>query len=332
MEQNNPDIMTSDGGLLDVMNTIPENPNKAADDALMNFLNPGTPAKPADTKVKEVKEDQAVSEESSEEELETTTDDGAEDETPIVEDDASEEEGEEPSDEDLTEVDYEEAKNFKFPIKIGGEVTYKSLHEIQNQIAQVESAGKASREAKEQLAAAEERVKALDEREAQIDKIDVASSNERELIVLDYQYRALGAQMEQADGNTYKKLDQQRQQIANKFYEVQNDVNTSKEEVAKTIPADVVDLVPSNATTAQIKAIAELKAKAAKWDSYQGKAKTAKPRLQGKKTMVKAGGESEKSRLSKAEIARNKRLKQGVGSHEDTMALLNNMTKAGFKN
>ena len=206
MEQNNPDIMTSDTGLLDAMNTIPENPNKTADDALMNFLNGGTPTESADTEVKEVKEDPAVSEEPSEDTNETTEDDGTEDETPIVEDDASEDEGEEPSDEDLTEVDYEEAKNFKFPIKIGGEVTYKSLHEIQNQIAQVESAGKASREAKEQLAAAEERVKSLDEREAQIDKIDVASSNERELIVLDYQYRALGAQMEQADGNTYKQV------------------------------------------------------------------------------------------------------------------------------
>ena len=325
MEQNNPDITTSDGGLLDVMNTIPENPSKAAEDALMNFLNPGTPTESADTEVKEVKEDQAVSEESSEDTNETTTDDGAEDETPIVEEDASEEEGEEPSNEDLTEVDYEEAKNFKFPIKIGGEVTYKSLHEIQNQIAQVESAGKASREAKEQLAAAEERVKSLDEREAQIDKIDVASSNERELIVLDYQYRALGAQMEQADGNTYKNLDQQRQQIANKFYEVQKDVNSAKEEVSKTIPSDVVDIVPSNATTAQIKVIAELKAKAEKWDTYQSKAKAAKPKLQGKKSIGKAGGESQKSRLTKAELARNKRLKQGIGSHDDTTALLGNI-------
>ena len=319
MSTDNPDIQTSGDGLLDARNTIPDNPNKAADDALFNFLNK-TPPEAVDS-VEEVKEeDPVVSEETSEVEETDTEETGAEDDTP-VEDETSAEAEEEPSNEDLIEVDYDEAKKFTYPIKIKGEVKNMSFHEIQNQLAQVESAGKASREAKEQLKEVEAKQTELDSREESLKALDITNAKEQEMVVLDWRYKVIAQQMQAAKGDQFKNLYDVQQQIVQEFNTLKGEVDEAKASMPKAeLPDTLAKVIPSNISKEAEKVIKELHEKAKLWDNYKSKA--AKPKIQGKKTMVKGSGVTPKSAKTKAEQEANRRLKRGVGTPEDTNAAL----------
>ncbi len=282
---------------------------------------------------------------------EDETSEGSDDESP-VEADEDEQEGDEPTDDvsEYFEVDYEDAKDGIYPIKINGEVKMMKFSEIQNQLARSESASKKSQEAnqrQEELATreakiaeaeafAQQRIEAANS-SVELGKIDAAMSN------LQQQYnKAVEAQdshkMIMLDANM-KKVQEARHKTEAKIVQVQEEAKMRHTQSQQALLKDkgygdilndsYVDYVSSNLSDQALNALnldatlVILAEKARKWDASQGKAKRT---LKKSKSLRAGGGNIKQAQTNKA-AAKQKQMAAGQGNQDEAILGLDNIAK-----
>ena len=222
---------------------------------------------------------------------------------------------EDSSDVDLDVVDYDEAKNYKFSLKINGEDKEMTFDQIQKQVARAVSASEKSREAKEQLASLETQQQELADRESRLDMLDISNQHDRELVTLDLQYRAVSEQIQNADGSVPKALLEQQQQIVDRFHTVQAEKAQVMNDLRVEVPHGLKEYVSSNLSKQVVDAIdpsmLKLIEKAKKWDESQAKIGKSQPKLKARKSMAKGSSTTPKPQSNSKTAKSEALLKKG---------------------
>ena len=290
---------------------------KAEEEALAKLLNSKNLSDtPAEQPVEEKSEEATteVSEESTDEETTTVESTDGDDSVTEESDDTDEFVSD---DDDVQLFDNDSLKDGAFEVQWGEETKTMTWDQIQKQLDRSRSASEKSREAKEQLESIATDKEALSTREAKVEQLEMSDLQARELVIYDYQYRVLSEQMENANGEQYKALDKQRQDVANKFHEVKSSVDETKKSLFTDLSKDISDYATSKLSAQSVKAakydpaLADIIAKAKKWDESKRKVALAKPKLKAKRSMAKGNsGGIPKSVDSKKEAAK-KAIKKG---------------------
>ena len=268
----------------------------------------------------------------------------SDDDTP-VEAEADEEESEEPTDDvsEYFEVDYDDAKDGIYPIKINGEIKMMKFGEIQNQLARAESASKKSQEANHLQQELETREARLQEQEQWFEARSKATVQSEQLAQLANQYNA-GQQAlnkARAENDSYRmvQIKDKLEQIQGEYSHLEHQVRATNEEANKRKTQEQFEILKSkgygevvtdeyrgyladNLSDTAIQAIsydatlAIALEKARKWDASQGKSKRS---LKKSKSLSAGGGKISQSK-SNAQQAKLAAMKAGKGSQEDALA------------
>lgn len=326
--------------------------NDSNPDFLLDLANQdlGIANEALDQETEVAKEEEQVSAE------ETETTEEADDETPVEAEDDEQEETEPKDDVDeYFEVDYEDAKNGLFPIKINGEVKMMKFGEIQNQLARAESASKKSQEANQRLQELEAREAKVKESESWMTQQQSAYQQSEELVALSNQYNAAEKALDKArkDGNTdaIVKIKDDMDIMRNKYSTIEAEVvETQKKAEEKHLDEQyrilkdkgyegIVDdqfrkYVETNLSPAAMQAMSYdatlmiALEKAQKWDNSQGKTKRT---LKKTKTLTPGGGNIQQSKSNKQEAMR-KQMAAGKGSESDALAGIQQIADELFGN
>ena len=258
----------------------------------------------------------------------------------------------EPTDE-VTEyfnVEYEDAKDGIYPIKINGEVKMMKFGEIQNQLARAESASKKSQEANQQLEEITAKQAELDNQQAWLNQQTEAVTQSKELAAYSAQLQDIHQKYNKAaqakDSHNMILLQNEAQAISQKAKAAQDKVlavqteqqNLRMQEVVKeATKAGYGNLFTAGkeadqflnytktalSTDAQKSVVMDptliaLVEKARKWDASQGKGKRT---LKKSKTLHAGGGNIKQAKTNK-QVAINQAMAAGQGSQKDAEAAI----------
>ena len=288
-----------------------------------------------------------VSDETSEEE-ETTTEDTTDDDS--VEEETNDEVEDAPEGDEITLLDYEETKGFKFPVKIKGKVKHMTLDEMQNQIARVESANEKSLSAKMQLEELNEFKSKLDQREELVSRQEALTNEDLKLAQMNHYAKQLEENMDNAPNfEQHKKLSAELRKVKNDARKLEDEIIKTKEDVRINkmkeqhdilkkaefkVTEEFANYVSSKLSGLAFDAVNEnadllmLLDKAFKYDNLKTKTKNAESRLTKKKTLPKGKGSNPIPKATKADQARNTRMSKGIGTDADADAVLNRIMAA----
>ena len=268
-----------------------------------------------------------------------------------VEDDV--EADDEPTDDEVTdyfEVDYNDAKDGIYPIKINGEVKMMKFSEIQNQLARSESASKKSQEANQQLQEIEAKREELAKGEEWLQQRAKASVESDQLQQLSGQYAQAQKALEKArtDNDPMKmvQIKDAMEQIGATYNKIAENVKQVNSEAEKRHIdsqykilqdkgyGDVINdsyrtYLKDNLTDQAISAIsmdaglAIALEKARKWDASQGKAKRT---LKKGKSLPAGGGKINQAKANKQQ-AISQAMAQGKGSQDDALSGIDAIAK-----
>lgn len=280
------------------------------------------------------------SEESTDEE-ETPVVEGNDDETPDIEAEDDVEGDDEPTEStgETWDVDYDDVKDARLPIKINGEVKMMDFGEIQNQLARSEAASKKSREANQQLEELDTIRNKLAEEEAAIKRQADAVKMSDEVAVRVNYIRQMEAQLKKAveDNDSHNatllrerinavsaEANQIHQQVIAAEQEVKNKHLATQQKIL--VDRGYGDMINDNYISYAKEQLSEdgLKAvnddatlaiildKARKWDESQSKGQTRK--LKKKTKTLNAGTGNIQSTKSKEEKELQQRFATGKAS------------------
>ena len=290
--------------------------------------------------------------ESNSESDEAETAEESDGDTPAeVEDDV--EADDEPTDDEVSEyfeVDYNDAKDGIYPIKINGEVKMMKFSEIQNQLARSESASKKSQEANQQLQEIEAKREELARGEEWLKQRAQASVESDQLQQLSGQYAQAQKALEKArsEQDSYKmvQIKDAMEQIGAQYNKISENVKQVNSEAEKRHLdsqykilqekgyGDVINdsyrsYLKDNLTDQAISAIsmdaglAIALEKARKWDASQGKSKRV---LKKGKSLPAGGGKINQAKTNKQQ-AINQAMAQGKGSQDDALSGIDAIAK-----
>ena len=292
----------------------------------------GLPPLGAEQEEPEAEDQPEVSEESpvAEEELPGESTD---DESPVEEQDDEEE---------LTEVespdsvwDTEELANGVFEIAHPetGEIKHYTWSDIQNQFNRARSASEKSKEAKEQLATIEQEREQLVERESRLESLDLSNGHQREMVLLDAQYRQAQEQLGRQDLSDadYRQLTTYQAQVQERFSAVQQEYNNLQSQLSVEIPSGLSEYASSKLSQQSMQAaqkdpaMLDLIEKAQKWEQSQQKIAKSKPKLKAKKATTKGSSSNVQDPVTAKHEAAQKRAKQGMATDDDMSLLRGNV-------
>ena len=282
--------------------------------------------------------------EESEEVEETPPSDSTDDETPDIEADDDVEDDDEPTEvlEGAWDVEYDEVKDARLPIKINGEVKMMAFGEIQNQLARAEAASTKSREVNQQLEEAEALRSQLEEEKAFVGRQKEAAKMSDEVAVRVNYIRQMEAQLKKAvesknshdatllreritavtaeTNEIYQRVTEAEAEAQQKHLAEQHNLLVSKG-YGDVVNDGYVQYVQGNLSEAALKAVNEDASlaialeKARKWDESQSKGKTRK--LTKKTKTLSAGKGNVKSTQSADEKAKASRFANRTASKEE---------------
>ena len=282
-------------------------------------------------------------------------DDSTEEETAVEEDssetkeeDMLEAEGEE-STGPLTQVDYEEIKNFAIPVKINGEIQHLSIDQINSEVNRARSSGKEVEEAKLQKQELDARSATLDEQE-RLQKENAQLSNQKQqLATLEAHLQTLHVRREEArqkgDQNTWTQIGMQMEPLVAQYQGAQQEIKSSSDKIYQDNIAHQMDVLQkkgygevisdkqrltalttylkesySPSTIEAINQNAELlilaeEARQAK--ASKGAAKKGKIKGNGKVTMRSGDGKGKQTVTAQKKAAQTRALRAGQASETD---------------
>ena len=307
---------------------------KSAPDLASELL--GLPPLGAEEVVQEVEEQEVVSEE-SEDGDDNTVEESTDDETPIEESDDEDELEEVETPDDVWDTEELKTGSFEIVDPKTGETKHYTWDQIQNQFNRARSASEKTKEAKEQLESLELEREALTERESRIQQLDITNEHQREMVILDAQYRQVQGALANPDlpDGQYRQQMQLAQQIQERFQTVQGEYDASQKSLYQELPTSISDYASSTLSESSIKAaksdpqLQALIEKASKWDNSQKKIAKAKPKLKSRKSSKKGSSSNVQDPVTVKQEAANARAKRGIATDED-LSLMRGSVMSGI--
>ena len=216
------------------LDAIPNQTTDAKVDDMFSSLFPEAAAEAPD-QTEEVTDESLQESEDTQEQL--PSDDDSNIETP-TEEEVPEEAAQEELSVELSNVDYDEAKNFKFPVKDSktGEVNYLTIDQINSEVNRARGKDSALNEvetAKEELATKTDELK---EFEARVQNSQAISAGNQQLAAYDNALEQVQAAIKEAvkeeDGNKVSLLNQRRLELENGRTGVEHQIQQGQSELA----------------------------------------------------------------------------------------------------
>ena len=306
-----------------------ESQDKSTIDLASDLL--GLPPLGAEQEEPEAEDQPEVSEESKEVE-EELPEESADDTTPIEEPD-NEEIEELSAPDEVLDLEAMEGIAIPIPHPETGEVKHYTLDQVVNQFNRYRSASTKSQEAKEQLAAIEQEREQLVERESRLESLDLSNGHQREMVLLDAQYRQAQEQLGRQDLSDadYRQLTTYQAQVQERFSAVQQEYNNLQSQLSVEIPSSVSEYASSKLSQQSMQAaqkdpaMLDLIEKAQKWEQSQQKIAKSKPKLKAKKATTKGSSSNVQDPVTAKHEAAQKRAKQGMATDDDMSLLRGNV-------